>query len=44
MILTQVRVYVPYSHFKLYQMAKKYKKPYKQFLIDYGIKWAKRFK
>jgi len=44
MIKKQIRIYVPYSDFKLYQTAKKYNKPYKQFLIDNGLKWLKRFK
>jgi|GEM_PF-5876545 len=44
MIKEQIRVHVPYAHFKLYQMAKKYNKPFRQFLIDSGVKWLKRFK
>lgn len=38
----QVRVHVPFADFRLYQTAKKFNKPYKQFLIDHGRKWMKR--
>lgn len=39
---TQIRTVVPYADFKLYQAARKFKRPYRQFLIDHGRKWLKK--